>query len=77
MEEQQQIDLTELISLNEHLLSRPKGTFQSYEMTIIYMIYNLITGEKKKDQGCGACRASVVNRVRKYYNEEYLKNKTN
>lgn len=73
MEDQEKIDLNELIRLNEHLLSRPKGTFQSYEMTIIYLMYNLITGENKKDQGCGACRSNVVSRVRKYYNEQYLK----
>ena len=73
--EEEKIDLHELISLNEHLLSRPRGTFQTYEMTIIYMMYNLITGERKKDGGCGSCRASTVNRVRKYYTEQYLKTK--
>ena len=70
------IDLNELISLNEHLLDKPRAAFQAYEMTIIYLMYNLITGENKKDVGCGSCRASTVNRVRKYYNEVYLKNKT-
>jgi len=75
--EDQKIDLDELIRLNEHLLTRPKSAFQAYEMTIIYMMYNLITGENKRDTGCGACRAGTVNRVRKYYNEVYLKNKTN
>jgi hypothetical protein len=74
-QEYSQIDLNEFISLNEHLLIRPKGSFQSYEMQIIYTMYNLITGERKKDSGCGSCRASTVNRVRKYYTEQYLKTK--
>jgi hypothetical protein len=73
---EEKIDLDELIRVNEHLLNRPKQAFQGYEMTIMYMMYNLITGERKHDTGCGACRTSTVNRVRKYYNEVYLKNKT-
>jgi hypothetical protein len=54
----------------EPLLSKPRQVFQSHEMTSLYKIYNLYTGEAKRDGGCGACRASVVNKVRKIY-EEY------
>ena len=54
----------------EPLLSKPRQVFQNYEMTQIYKIYNLYTGEQKRDGGCGACRTNVVNKVRKIY-EEY------
>jgi hypothetical protein len=61
-----------LIQANEHLLSRPKQVFQRDEMNQLYKIYNAYHGENKQDSGCGACRTTTVNKVRKIY-EEYKK----
>jgi len=33
----------------------------------VYEIYNAITGENKKPNGCGRCWVSVKKRVLKYY----------
>jgi len=43
----------------EPLLKSPRQVFQA-------------TGQNKQDGGCGACRTSVMNKVRKIY-EEYKK----
>ena len=61
-----------LIQEHEELLKKPKGVWQPGELAPIYAIYNAYTGEKKLDQGCGACRSGVVNKVRAIY-EEYKK----
>jgi hypothetical protein len=61
-----------LIQTQEELLTKPKGVWKPRELTPIYAIYNAYTGETKYDQGCGACRTGVVNKVRAIY-EEYKK----
>jgi len=65
-------EVFQLIQDNEELLQKPKGVWQPGELAPIYAIYNAYTGEKKLDQGCGACRSGVVNKVRAIY-EEYKK----
>ena len=65
-------EVFELIQTHEELLKKPKGVWQPGELTPIYAIYNAYTGETKYDAGCGACRSSVVNKVRAIY-EEYKK----
>lgn len=61
-----------LVEKHEALITGPKGTWKTWELAWMYEIYNLYTGEKKKDQGCGACRQSVINKVRLIH-EEYKK----
>jgi len=39
----------------------------------MYNIYNRLTGESKKPNGCGACLRGTVNTVRHHY-ELYKKN---
>ncbi len=56
----------------EPLLTQARQVFQAHEMAQMYKIYNLYTGQLKRDSGCGACRTSVMNKVRKIY-EEYKK----
>ena len=53
----------------EPLLKQPRQVFQAHEMALMYKIYNLYTGENKKDGGCGACRTNIMNKVRKIYAE--------
>jgi hypothetical protein len=59
-----------LLQQHEELLSKPKGVWKPGELAPIYAIYNAYTGENKLDQGCGACRTGVVNKVRLIH-EEY------
>jgi hypothetical protein len=61
-----------LLQQHASLLDRPKQVFQPHEMAPMYEIYNKYTGQLKKDNGCGACRTNVMNKVRKIY-EEYKK----
>jgi|LakMenEpi03Aug12_release.lakeMendotaPanAssembly.Ray.scaffolds.fasta_scaffold2520344_1 hypothetical protein len=53
----------------EPLLKSPRQVFQAHEMAQMYKIYNGYTGQNKQDGGCGACRTSVMNKVRKIYDE--------
>ena len=43
------------------------------ETQTMYDIYNRLTGESKKPNGCGACLRGTVNTVRHHY-ELYKKN---
>ena len=63
-------EVYQAIQETEPLLTSPRQVFQAHEMAQMYKIYNLYTGENKRDGGCGACRTSVMNKVRKIY-EEY------
>ena len=65
-------EVVEMLIKHEDLISKPKGTWKTWEMAWMYEIYNLYTGENKKDGGCGACRSGVVNKVR-LIQEEYKK----
>ena len=47
-----------------------KKIWQSEELQVVYLIFNLATGENRRDTGCGSCRRSVVNRVKKMYQQE-------
>lgn len=67
-------EVFELLKEHEHLLIKPKGVWQPYELIPMYAIYNAYTGENKKDNGCGSCRKTVVNKVRLIH-EEYKKSK--
>jgi len=46
-----------------------KKVWQPEEMAVIYKIFNLSTGENRRDTGCGSCRRAVVNRVKKLAQE--------
>jgi len=45
------------ILYNGHTISRENKY-------VLYEIYNTLTGEKKKPNGCGKCQTTVVNMVR-------------
>jgi hypothetical protein len=44
-----------------------KKIWQPEELLYTYQIFNLHFGENRQDTGCGSCRRSVVNHVRKLY----------
>lgn len=44
-----------------------KKIWQPTELQVVYMIFNMATGENRRDTGCGSCRRAVVNRVKKMY----------
>ena len=46
-----------------------KKIWQPAELQVVYMIFNMSTGENRRDTGCGSCRRAVVNRVKKMYQE--------
>lgn len=60
----------ELFAQNAPLFETPKNVWTAQEMAIVYLIYNAYTGLNEKDNGCGGCRQSKVQLVRKAY-EEY------
>jgi hypothetical protein len=63
-------EVIEMLTKHEALITAPKGVWKTWEMQWMYDIYNAYTGEKKVNAGCGACRSSVVNKVRLIH-EEY------
>jgi len=46
-----------------------KRIWQPQELQIVYTIFNLATGENRRDTGCGSCRRAVIAKVRKMYQE--------
>jgi len=65
-------EVYELFQQNAHLFETPKNVWQPNEMAEVYKIYNAYTGQNEKDNGCGGCRQSKVQLVRRAY-EEYKK----
>lgn len=47
--------------------TKDKKVWQPEELAITYEIFNLHFGENRVDTGCGSCRRSVINHVRKMY----------
>jgi len=47
-----------------------KKIWQPTELQVVYLIFNLATGENRRDTGCGSCRRAVVNKVKKMYQQE-------
>jgi hypothetical protein len=43
------------------------GTEIIQEVAVAYAIFNLETGENRRDTGCGSCRRAVVTRVKKMF----------
>lgn len=46
-----------------------KKIWQPKELAVAYLIFNLATGENRRDTGCGSCRRAVISRVKKMYQE--------
>ena len=44
-----------------------KKIWQPEEVAVAYAIFNLETGENRRDTGCGSCRRAVVTRVKKMF----------
>lgn len=65
MNEEAKILLTE----HEEWFRSNKKVWQPEEMAVVYKIFNLSTGENRRDTGCGSCRRAVVNRVKKLAQE--------
>ena len=63
-------EVYELFNTHSALFDTPKNVWQPNEMAIVYKIYNAYTGLNEIDQGCGGCRQSKVQLVRRAY-EEY------
>ena len=55
------------IQENEHIF-RGNISVSREVAEYVYEIYNAITGEKKKPNGCGRCWMSVKNRIWAEYN---------
>jgi hypothetical protein len=52
------------LMLLEPIISKPKA-YNPAEQTEIYAVYNAITGEQRRPNGCGACLNTVITRLKK------------
>lgn len=57
--------------LDEHkLMMYVSQSISKEDRMLLYGIYNNITGERKKPNGCGKCLRSTLNILKKHY-EDY------
>ena len=63
----------EIFEHHQEWFEADKKIWQPGELHVVYTIFNLATGENRKDTGCGSCRRAVVNRVKKMYQEYFKK----
>lgn len=52
---------------NGFLLQHTNRSYAPGELSVLYRVYNDITGELKKDSGCGSCRRQVVSTLHMLY----------
>lgn len=45
----------------------------AYQTGMVYDIYNRLTGEQKKPNGCGACLRNTIRQIRYHYELKKLK----
>jgi len=45
----------------------PKGSWTTEDFKVCYKLYNLLTGQNRKDSGCSSCRRVVINKLRQEY----------
>ena len=65
-------EVYELFNNHQELFERPRQVWTQDQMAIVYQIYNTILNKQDKDTGCGSCRTTHVNFVRRAY-EQYRK----
>ncbi len=63
----------EIFEKHQEWFEVDKKIWQPAELLVVYTIFNLTTGENRRDTGCGSCRRAVVSRVKKMYQEYFKK----
>lgn len=65
-------EVMELLLANQSWFTTDKKVWQPEEMKVVYTIFNLASGDSRRDTGCNSCRRAVVTKVKKMF-QEYAK----
>jgi hypothetical protein len=61
------LEVQALFDQHKSWFETDKKIWQPEEVAVAYAIFNLETGENRRDTGCGSCRRAVVTRVKKMF----------
>jgi hypothetical protein len=64
-----QEEVRQALLAHPELFHLSRRVYHGEDLALCYRIYNLHYGENRMDSGCGSCRRSVINHLKKLYND--------